>query len=51
MEDPFLLHFILVFLPLEPPWSKSNKNLSLPHLKTTGGINPEYEITQQVLPD
>jgi hypothetical protein len=29
--------FTLVFLHLIPPWSKSNKNLSLPHLKTTKG--------------
>jgi hypothetical protein len=29
-------NFTLVFLHLEPPWYKSNKNLLLPHLKTTG---------------
>jgi hypothetical protein len=29
--------FTPVFLHLIPPWSKSNKNLSLPHLKTTKG--------------
>jgi hypothetical protein len=29
-------NFTLVFLHLTPPWSKNNKNLLLPHLKTTG---------------
>src|SRR5688572_14420238 len=34
VEDQVLPHFSLVFLHLVPPWSKSNKDLSLPHLKT-----------------
>ena len=37
MEDPSSHSFSLDFLLWVPPWNRSNKSLSLPHLKTTKG--------------
>jgi hypothetical protein len=42
--------FTLVFLHWEPPWSKSNKSLLLPHLKTTGNKTLSMELLSKSYP-
>jgi hypothetical protein len=51
MEHPFLPHFSLVFLPLETTLEQKQQKFVASSPKNNGGINPEYGITQQVLPD
>jgi hypothetical protein len=43
-EDTSSRGFNPGFLPLAPPWNKSNKNLLLPHLQQRGFKNPDYEV-------
>jgi hypothetical protein len=42
--------FSLGFLPLAPPWNKSNKNLLLPHLKQHGTKPWVRSVLSQVIP-
>jgi hypothetical protein len=50
MEDPFLPHFIPCVLPLVPPLNRSNKSLSLPHLKTTGNKTLSMKLLSKSYP-
>jgi hypothetical protein len=43
-EDTSSRGFNPDFLPLAPPWNKSNKNLLLHHLQQHGFENPKYEV-------
>jgi hypothetical protein len=51
MEDPFLPHIGLVFPSFGTTLEQKQQKFVASSPKNNGGINPEYGITQQVLPD